>query len=134
DWDGVVKAAEQVAKEPAEGDVEALLSGLEALESHARVVALLDRLAGLLRGRERDRVVWLLDRKRLSLERERLAAAFRDTKSIYEIVKVLGPGTYTGAYLARQEVTGLEVVVRVLRAEFAAQPLVRSHFLELGTK
>jgi hypothetical protein len=134
DWDAVVRAAEQLAREGQEDAVAAVLEGLEALESHARVVALLDRLAAALRGGQRDRAVWLLDRKRLAQERERLAAVFRETKSIYEIVKVLGPGTYTGAYLARQEMTGLEVVVRVLRAEFAAQPLVRSHFLELGTK
>ena len=111
-----------------------ILEGLAALEAHARVVTLLDRLAGLLRGSLRDRAVWLLDRKRLALERDRLAAVFRDKNSGYEILKVLGPGLYTGAYLARSELTGLEVVVRVLRPEYAGQPLVRSHFIELGRK
>ncbi len=133
-WDDVVATAEGLAQAGKADAVAAVLDGLEALESHARVVALLDRLAAALRGAQRDRALWLLDRKRLAQERERLAGAFRETKSIYEIVKVLGPGTYTGAYLARQQMTDLEVVVRVLRPEFAAQPLVRSRFLELGTK
>jgi serine/threonine-protein kinase len=132
-WERVVEKAEQLVKDASE-DIQDILDGLEALESHTCIVTLLDHLAALLRGNLRDRAMWLLDRKRLALERERLAEVFRETKSIYEIVKVLGPGTYTGAYLARQEMTGLEVVVRVLRGEFATQPIVRSHFLELGTK
>jgi serine/threonine protein kinase/uncharacterized caspase-like protein len=133
-WDQASRRAEQLAG-AADGDIMgALLEGLAALEAHARVVALLDRLAGRLHGPLRDRAVWLLDRKKLALERDRLAETFRDKNSGYEILKVLGPGQCTGAYLARSELTGLEVVVRVLRPEYASQPLVRSHFLELGRK
>jgi serine/threonine-protein kinase len=132
-WERIGPACEQLARsaDPALSDV---LDGLTALVARPEVVALLDRLAGALRGPTRDRAVWLLDRKRLALERERLAAVFRDRQSNYEIVRVLGPGLYTGAYLARQELTGLEVVVRVLRPEYAGQPLVRSHFLERATR
>jgi serine/threonine protein kinase len=133
-WDQASRAAEDLARAADTENVGALLDGLAALEAHLRVVGLLDRLAGLLRGGLRDRAVWLLDRKRLALERDRLAEVFREKNSGYEILKVLGPGLYTGAYLARSEVTGLEVVVRVLRPEYAGQPLVRSHFLELGRK
>jgi serine/threonine protein kinase/uncharacterized caspase-like protein len=133
-WDHASRTAEDLARSADCENVGALLEGLAALEAHLRVVGLLDRLAGVLRGTLRDRAVWLLDRKRLALERDRLAKVFREKNSDYEILKVLGPGLYTGAYLARSELTGLEVVVRVLRPEYAGQPLVRSHFLELGRK
>jgi serine/threonine protein kinase/uncharacterized caspase-like protein len=133
-WDQASRKAEEIARAADADDVGALLDGLAALEAHLRVVGLLDRLAGVLRGGLRDRALWLLDRKRLALERDRLAEVFREKKSGYEILKVLGPGLYTGAYLARSELTGLEVVIRVLRPEYAGQPLVRSHFLELGRK
>jgi serine/threonine protein kinase len=133
-WDQASRTAEGLAQAGDAEAVGAVLEGLAALEAHARVVALLDRLAGRLHGSLRDRAVWLLDRKKLALERDRLAEVFREKNSGYEIVKVLGPGLYTGAYLARAELTGLEVVVRVLRPEYAGQPLVRSHFLDLGRK
>ncbi len=133
-WDAVNRAAERLAGQGDAEPIDGMLEGLSALEAHREVVALLDRLVGLLRGGLRDRAVWLLERKRLALERERLAEVFRQKQASYEIVRVLGPGFYTGAYLARQELTGLEVVLRVLRPEYAAQPLVRSHFLDLGAQ
>ncbi len=133
-WEQVGQSAEQLARAAEVEPITMLLEGLAALEARAEVVALLDRLAGLLRGAPRDRAVWLLDRKRLALERDRLAEVFRQKHGNYEIVRVLGPGLYTGAYLARQELTGLEVVLRVLRTEFAAQPVVRSHFLDLSSR
>jgi serine/threonine protein kinase/uncharacterized caspase-like protein len=133
-WDQAARAAESLARQGEPEPMGGVLDGLAALEAHRRVVALLDLLAGRLRGGLRDRANWLLDRKRLALERERLAGIFREKNIGYEIVKVLGPGLYTGAYLARAELTGLEVVVRVLRPEYASQPLVRSHFIELGRK
>ena len=114
-WEAASRSAEDLAQQGGVEAVSALLEGLAALEAHARVVALLDRLAGRLRAGLRDRALWLLDRKRLALERDRLAEVFREKNSGYEILKVLGPGLYTGAYLARAELTGLEVVVRVLR-------------------
>jgi serine/threonine protein kinase len=130
-WEAVSRAAERLV-DPA--SIDAMLDGLAALEAHREVVALLDRLVGLLRGGPRDRAAWLLERKRLALERERLAEVFRAKQSTFEIVRVLGPGFYTAAYLARQELTGLDVVVRVLRPEYAQQPLVRSRFIELGAQ
>jgi serine/threonine-protein kinase len=133
-WEAVGRASERLAGQTEAEGIEAMLEGLAALEAHVEVVALLDRLVARLRAGHRDRAVWLLERKRLALERDRLAEAFSARQSTYEIVKVLGPGLYTGAYLARQELTGLEVVVRVLRPEYAQQPLVRSRFLDLGTQ
>ncbi|MFO0878076.1 MAG: protein kinase [Gemmataceae bacterium] len=134
EWGQVISTCERLARATETEAIPGVLDGLEALETHPRVIDLLDRLAGLLRGSLRDRAVSLLDRKRLAQERERLAGVFRETQSIYEILKVLGAGTYTGAYLARQEMTGLDVVVRVLRKEYASQPLIRGHFLDLGAR
>src|SRR5262249_22269281 len=113
DWPLVMRKAEELARQQDADRITALLEGLAALETHDRVIDMLDRLAGLLLGGMRDRAQWLLDRKKLARERERLATIFRDKNSPYEIIKVLGPGTYTGAYLARMELTGLEVVLRV---------------------
>jgi serine/threonine protein kinase len=131
-WDQASRAAEQLARAGDGEAVGAVLEGLAALEARAEVVSLLDRLAGLLQGPPRDRALWLLDRKRLALERERLGEVFVKKHCRYDIEKVLGPGLYTGAYLARQHVTGLEVVLRVLRREFASHPLVKSSFITLG--
>jgi serine/threonine protein kinase len=131
-WEQVCRTTAEMAQAGADpiGDI---LDGLAALETHVRVIALLDTLATILQGPMRDRAVWLLDRKRLAADRDRVAEVFRRSHG-GEILRVLGPGTYTGAYLARLDGTGLEVVVRVLRPEFAAQPMVRAHFIELGVK
>src|SRR5262249_16327335 len=100
-------------------------------EAHPRVVALLDRLVVLLKGELRNRAILLLERKRLGLGLNDVAALFREIHSPYRIQKVLGQGVFTDTYLARNEETGLEVVVRVLRKEFADQPHVRAAFLDL---
>jgi serine/threonine protein kinase len=112
----------------------AVLDGLNAFEAHPRVVGLLDRLVVLLTGELRNRAILLLERKRLGLELDRVAALFREIHSPYKIQKVLGQGLFTESYLARDEGTGLEVVVRVLRQEFANQPHVRAGFLDLSNR
>jgi serine/threonine protein kinase len=130
-WEAVTEGVKSLART---GDGEKLgwvLDGLEALEAHHDTVELLDRLEMLLHGDLHHRTARLLAHKRLGLDRERVAAIFRDTHSPYQIEKVLGPGTYTAAYLARTELTGHEVVVRVLLGDYVTRPAVRARFLEL---
>ena len=130
DWDVVVGAVEGIAR----GDdlaATAFLDGLNAFEAHPRVVDLLNRLVVLLKGDLRNRAILLWRRKQLALELDHVADLFREIRSPYQIQKVLGEGLFTASYLARDESTGLEVVVRVLRPEFACQPHVRSQFLDL---
>jgi serine/threonine protein kinase len=111
-----------------------VLEGLAALEARDAVVALLNRLTVLLRGGLLDKAAFLHARKVAGLELERIADVFRAKQSHYLIERALGAGLFTAAYLARDEFTDLRVVVRVLRPEFAAQPLVRGHFLDLGRR
>ncbi len=113
-------------------DVAAVLEGLAALEASERVEGLLGKMVESLKGDMRSRAARLHDRKKLALECPRLASVFRDEKRPYEVVRVLGPGLYTGAYLARTAQGGHEVVLRVLRPEYAMQPMVRGQFLAVS--
>jgi serine/threonine protein kinase len=133
-WETVVSTLEGVARSGAPDTAAAVLDGLNAFEAHPRVVALLDRLVVLLKGELRNRTILLQERKRLGLELESVAALFREIHSPYQIQKVLGQGLFTNTYLACDEGTGLEVVVRVLRPEFANQPDVRAAFLDLSNR
>jgi serine/threonine protein kinase len=133
-WESVTVAVEGVARGGIAEAIGAILDGLNAFEAHPRVVALFDRLVNLLKGELRNRTILLLERKRLGLGLESVAALFREIQSPYQIQKVLGQGLFTDTYLARDEVTGLEVVVRVLRQEFANQPHVRAAFLDLSNR
>src|SRR5262249_36545313 len=76
--------------------------------------------------------ILMLERKRLVLDMEKTIAAFQAIQSPYRISRVLGQGLFTSAYAARDEEDGLDVVVRGLRPEFAAQPKIRSTFLDLS--
>src|SRR5262249_26518213 len=133
-WETVVAALEGLARRGDPAGMTAVLDGLNAFEAHAQVVGLLDRLVVLLKGDLRNRAILLLERKRLGLGLDRVAALFREIQSPYQIQKVLGQGLFTESYLARDENTGLEVVVRVLRPEFASQPHVRARFLDLSNQ
>jgi serine/threonine protein kinase len=130
-WETVVSAVEDLARRSERERMTAVLDGLNAFEAHPRVVALLDRLFVLLKGDLRNRTILLLERKRLGLGLDDMAALFREIRSPYRIQKVLGQGLFTDSYLARHEETDLEVVVRVLRPDFARQPHVRAAFLDL---
>jgi serine/threonine-protein kinase len=130
-WETVVSAVEGLARRGDPADLAAILDGLNAFEAHSQVVGLLDRLVTLLKGELRNRAVLLLERKRLGLGLDSVAALFREIHSPYQIQRVLGQGLFTETYLACDEGTGLEVVVRVLRPEFASQPQVRVRFLDL---
>jgi serine/threonine protein kinase/uncharacterized caspase-like protein len=133
-WDKTAAAIEELARRGDAARMGAVLDGLMAFEAHAEVVGLLDRLIVCLKGDLRNRAIALLERKRLSLGLDRVTALFQEKQSSYEIQKVLGAGLLTAAYLARDQEAELEVVVRVLRPEFAGHPEVRTRFLDLNRR
>jgi anti-anti-sigma factor len=133
-WGKVSAAAEDLARRGDSPGMAAVLDGLAAFESHQQTVGLLDRLVVLLKGDLRNRAILLLERKRLSLELDTVAALFRDIHSPYRIEKALGQGLFAASYLAHAEDTDLAVVVRVLRPEFVGQPHLRAQFLDLSKK
>jgi serine/threonine protein kinase len=133
-WESVVSNVEGLARQGNPEGMAAVLDGLNAFEAHPQVVSLLNRLVVLLKGDLRNRTILLLERKRLGLGLDEIAKLFRDIHSPYQIQKVLGQGLFTETYLARDEVTGLEVVVRVLRPQFVDQPHVRVRFLDLSNQ
>jgi serine/threonine protein kinase len=133
-WDKVSDAAEGLARRSDGAGIAAVLDGLAAFEAHPQIVALLDRLLVLLNGDLRNRTLLLLERKRLGLDLDAVAALFRDIKSPYRIKKALGQGLFAAAYLAQADGTDLAVVVRVLRTELVGQPHLRARFLDVNSK
>jgi serine/threonine protein kinase len=133
-WDKVSAAAQDLARCDNAAAIAAVLDGLAAFEAHPQVVGLLDRLVVLLKGDLRNRTILLLERKRLGLELDAVAGFFRDIHSPYRIEKALGQGLFAAAYRAQVDWTDLEVVVRVLRPEFVAQPHLRAQFLDLSKR
>lgn len=133
-WDKVGAASVACAERADAMVMAGILDGLAAFEAHPQTVALLDRLVIAVQGDLRNRAIQLLERKRLGMELDSVAELFRSIHSPYRIEKALGQGLFTASYLARVEGGDLRVVVRVLRNEFACQPHVRAHFLELGHK
>src|SRR5262249_19259492 len=117
-----------------ESQVGPLLDGLAAFEAHEEIVGLLDHVCTLLKDNLRSRAILLLERKQQGLESERVATVFRESRSPYQIVRPLGQGLLTAAYLARDEPNELDVVVRVLRPEYASLLQVRAHFLDLARR
>jgi hypothetical protein len=107
----VSDAAEGLARRSDGAGIAAVLDGLAAFEAHPQIVALLDRLLVLLNGDLRNRTLLLLERKRLGLDLDAVAALFRDIKSPYRIKKALGQGLFAAAYLAQADGTDLAVVV-----------------------
>ena len=130
-WGVVTAAIDDLARRDDGRHVVDVLDGLAAFEAHRETVRLLDRLVSFLRGELRNRAIFLLDRKQQGLELERVAEVFRESGSPYRIHKALGQGLFTAAYLARDHSNELDVVVRVLRPEFAQDPHVRAEFLDL---
>jgi serine/threonine-protein kinase len=59
---------------------------------------------------------------------------FRESNHPYQIQKALGQGLCTAAYLARDESSDLDVVVRVLRPELVNSPEIRARFLDLSRR
>jgi serine/threonine protein kinase len=131
-WEKTSAAILGLARLGAANQVRPVLEGLAAFESHRDVVVLLDRLVHLLKGDLRNQVILMLERKRLVLDMENIVAVFQAIRSPYRISRVLGQGLFTSAYAAQDEQDALDVVVRVLRPEFAGQPQVRAAFLDLS--
>jgi serine/threonine protein kinase len=131
-WERTTAAVELIARRGDPERIGQILDGLAAFESHRDVVALLERLVTLLRGDLRNRAILLWERKRLALDLEDVAEVFRAVGSPYQLQKALGQGLFTAAYLACDEQTDLNVVIRVLRPEFAAQPALRARFLDMA--
>ncbi len=133
-WPKAAEAALDCARGGDSQRCAGLLDGLTALEAHADGVALLDRLAQALQGDLRNRAILLLERKRLALTLEETAAVFRQRQLPYRLVRVLGQGLYTAAYLAHHDDADLDLVIRVLLPEAAAKPQVRADFLDLARR
>jgi serine/threonine protein kinase len=133
-WIKITSVIEALAMRGDAPQMDAILTGIAAFEAHSDLVNLLDRLVLSLHGDLRNRAILLLERKRLSLDFEQVAASFREKGSSYQLQRVLGPGLFTAAYLARATLTDLDLVVRVLRPEVASQPAIRSQFMELARK
>jgi serine/threonine protein kinase len=131
-WEKTSAAILGLARQGAANQMRPVLEGLAAFESHRDVVVLLDRLVNVLAGDLRNQAILMLERKRLVLDMEKIVAAFEAIHSPYRISRVLGQGLFTSAYVARDEDDGLDVVVRVLRPEFAVQPQIRATFLDLS--
>ena len=133
-WGKVAAFIEVLAQHGNAEQFGAVLDGLAAFEAHREIVTLLDRLVTLLKGDMRNRTILLLERKQQALDLERIAELFRESQSPYQIQKALGQGPCTAAYLARDESSELDVVVRVLRPELVSSPQIRAQFLDLSRR
>ena len=129
-WPKAAAAALEWARSPDPKRQGWLLDGLYAREA-SDSVSLLDRLTDILQG-TCNRAIKLHGRKRLALGLEETAALFRQHQIPYRLIRVLGQGLHTAAYLARDDDSDLDLVVRVLLPEYAVQPEVRAEFLDLG--
>jgi serine/threonine protein kinase/uncharacterized caspase-like protein len=133
-WAKVTAFIEVIARQCDAEQFGAVLDGLAAFEAHSEIVTLLDRLVTLIKGDQRNRTILLLERKQQALDLERIAELFRESNSPYQIKKALGQGLCTAAYLARDDSSELEVVVRVLRPELVNSPQIRAQFLDLSRR
>jgi serine/threonine protein kinase/uncharacterized caspase-like protein len=133
-WQKVASLIEVLALRSDAEQFGAVLDGLAAFEAHREIVILLDRLVTLLKGDLRNRTILLQERKEQALDLERIAGLFRESHSPYQIQKALGQGGCTAAYLARDESSELDVVVRVLRPELVNSPQIRAQFLDLSRR
>jgi serine/threonine protein kinase len=133
-WEKVATSIESLACNADVAKFGAVLDGLAAFESHREIVTLLDRLVTLLKGDQRNQTIFLLERKQQSLDLERIAELFRESNSPFQVQRVLGQGLCTAAYLARDESSDLDVVVRVLRPELVNSPQIRAQFLDLSRR
>ncbi len=131
-WEKISAGVLDLARRGDQARLGPVLTGLAAFESHRDVVVLLDRLVSLLKEELRNQAILMLERKQLVLDMEKTAAVFREIQSPYAIDRVLGQGLFTSAYAVRDQDDGLDVVVRVLRPEFASQPAIRARFLDVG--
>ncbi len=131
---GWKEATQAIAKLPLSpvSEIEGILDGLAALESHIEVVEFLDQLSNRLTGDARNRAILLWERKTLALRREKMSQVFQSHHSPLNLVKVLGQGLTAATFLAEHAYMGeKQVVVRMLRPELASRHEIRFAFLEL---
>ena len=133
-WERVTEEVERICTQGQVPDIDSILKGLSAIESHPKVVGLLERIAPALKGDLRNQVILLIDRKRLSLSLDEITAVFARNRSNYEIKKVLGQGLFTNTYLAVHKESDLEYVVRILRPELVMMTNIRTQFIDLGKR
>ena len=110
------------------------LDGVEACHASSDVINLLNRLVPVTPVDARARVQELLRAKRLRLGDAEVRKSFEDVGSLYRIIRSLGEGALTTAYLAAHWGLDREVVIRVLKGKYAKEGAVRSQFLELCRK
>jgi serine/threonine protein kinase len=109
--------------------LDAVLDGLAAIHAREDLVELLNRVVGHASGEVRDKAAAIRDRKRLSLDLTVLTQKFKDARSPLDLQRMLGRGRFTDSYLARDNFMHADMVVRVLRDEFARVPAAREQFL-----
>ncbi len=133
-WEKVAGSILDLARRQAPSVIHDILTGLAAIEASPDVIAVLVRLSTILTGDLRNRTVLLTERKRLSVEMATLAELFRAHHAPFDVLNLLGQGLFTATYRARHREGGLDVVVRVLRPEFAVQDAVRTQFADLSKR
>jgi serine/threonine protein kinase len=100
-------------------DLGAVLGGLAVLAARADLVALLDRVVDHAAGAELVQAANLVAVKRLRLGMEDVRRLFAANQVPYELIRPLGKGQLTAAYLADDPDGGMRVVVRVLLGSYA---------------
>ena len=134
-WQNAANVIASASSSISQDDMQKILDGLAALESHDKVVQLLDQLCNRLSGELRNRSIILWERKRLSLQLETLTEVFRRNQSSLTLEKVLGQGLTAASFLAKHAYMGeKQIVVRMLRPELACRPDLRRAFLSLAER
>lgn len=117
------------AKEGRPQAVGMLLDGFGAMPPDPAIVRSLERFLTQLGGTEKRRGLEILERKRVGLVKEEIVPVLRRVEPRLEVSHALGRGLLTSSLQASDRQTRTEVVVRLLRTEFAAQPTVRDAYL-----
>ncbi len=122
-WHAAAAAAEELAFAGQHAEINNVLNGLVALESHPEVVKMLDRLSNQLTGELRNRTILLLERKALSLQSDRISQILKENNSSLTIIKALGQGLTSATFLAKHRYSESEVVIRALRRNTLSNPI-----------
>jgi serine/threonine protein kinase len=133
-WDAIAEGIEALAGQLDDEHAGHVLAGLKAIKAEPPVVALLERLTERFKGASSILAFRLVEQKRLAVDMDAIVELFRERKSPYQIRKVLGQGLFAAAYLARDESSEMDVVVRILRRRFVHQSEVRAQFVSLSRR
>lgn len=129
-WDAVSVEAVRLARSEDGRAAWNVVDALAVVSGSPPMVETLERIGGAASGDLRFRAFALAERKRLGMDRDRLAAVFRRRGSPLELQRGLGSGLVCDAYLATHRETGLSHVVRVLSPSLAIDPQVRARFMD----